>query len=1175
MEDSSIELRAEKEKQLKSEFTICNKNLNTCLTSKHEEVARILAIYRTVSDLISSNKAALNKMHRNLTQCKSLLSCKSAELKRLWIDLVEQRCTLEYIELLDQVRSTPDMVSNLIQVKSWPEATELLKNANFLVETRLRTIPALQTTKNELVLKKNQLSDNLNEEFIHLTFTKPLLYNKELIGSRPSQQHIMHEYKNYFSLPLSNWRRILIDYPKIDSSILKDTAKMRALVQELRQQQASDPHAVIDVHDWPHTLVTIIHCLNLLDRLFDSLGNYKISYFNPAKTNCHDSNEKPVEKPEFLITCTSGLLRDIHHYVTKEAVRFVDSTFIPEAQSSEKLSINVVGQNRFLCLMEVLFNSMFCTACALNLCFRAIREGQPSSRSKLPKEFLSHEMTAYVWATVQEEIKLVLTAYLTPSESSSEFLSSEDWDSTSIDLMSYLGRKRTNLFGFGGGQQQGPGQQNSDSIAQVISSTIDATSQRMQSAMTSLLVPNHANPAPPNIFSFANTAHALNMSDYVRQKPDREDDSNNPRLQRIITNSSNQRSLDASKIVNFGSNQYILVCKASVFLLCCVYSNLVNFIDAIEKELQASDDPTALLNMGSKRTTSSQQNSVPMAPCKLRIFLKSFVESNFLPFVRHKFDSCLTAALSGNYLEKVTVKAHERELGISRPILTVVVEINSLLAEIRYMMSCMPDYAKHFFEIFRDLVAKFIAFSKETFSQLAKQQNGDKCVPSADWSNDPDLSRFWKKFPVWQRMAVADIRIATSMNMMHSPHRKSMVDAKSEGIESQNEGFSRSSTISIALALQPSKLKSMESQFSLAAEGVGIPQDRRRSSMSVLFGTGMPLNRLNNPSRKHDDVMRISEVIFEREATRLAAKETEQLLHLISNEFGFSGRDKNKVETALETMQGPGPHKHLARMHESLCWLSNRLHDFETWLDEFSKKQKPMDNLAAAKKVAAPTRKRAETMAPRLEDTGFVGLLNLIRGSMLDLSLLADTCLLTVYLDLRIQAYNTFGWLPNSVNYYCQMDEVTIDPPVVSFLDYLEQMQSSLASAFSQHKYTFIFDGLADFISQLLLRLIPKIQRMNGNGNKKMCRNIYRLQQVMAALMENQESDLARVKQLFELFYLTPEAVINRVMEQGAAFNPKVYEDLLNLYQRSHPTHNHEKTDACIAKLKEVLDASN
>lgn len=49
------------------------------------------------------------------------------------------------------------------------------------------------------------------------------------------------------------------------------------------------------------------------------------------------------------------------------------------------------------------------------------------------------------------------------------------------------------------------------------------------------------------------------------------------------------------------------------------------------------------------------------------------------------------------------------------------------------------------------------------------------------------------------------------------------------------------------------------------------------------------------------------------------------------------------------------------------------------------------------------------------------------------------------------------------------------------------------------------------------------------------------------------------------------QTVMNRVMQEGAAFDVAVYNDLLNLYQRSHTTYDHKKTQECMAKLAKVL----
>ncbi|VEL32912.1 unnamed protein product [Protopolystoma xenopodis] len=192
-----------------------------------------------------------------------------------------------------------------------------------------------------------------------------------------------------------------------------------------------------------------------------------------------------------------------------------------------------------------------------------------------------------------------------------------------------------------------------------------------------------------------------------------------------------------------------------------------------------------------------------------------------------------------------------------------------------------------------------------------------------------------------------------------------------------------------------------------------------------------------------------------------------------------------------------------------------------------------------------------------------------------EMTRLADACLLMVYLDVRVTAFNYFGTLPKNTNYWCHIDDAQIDPFVADFLRYLDQIKDLLIHALSRSKFRFVFDGMGDFVAQLFLQLLPQITRMNINGNKKMCRNIYRLQQALVSLTGSHESDLIRVKQLYELFYLTPESLINRLMEQGAMFEEKVYSDLLHLYQRSHPTYDHVKTRDCLRKLSDVVARTN
>ncbi|VDK73052.1 unnamed protein product [Dibothriocephalus latus] len=271
------------------------------------------------------------------------------------------------------------------------------------------------------------------------------------------------------------------------------------------------------------------------------------------------------------------------------------------------------------------------------------------------------------------------------------------------------------------------------------------------------------------------------------------------------------------------------------------------------------------------------------------------------------------------------------------------------------------------------------------------------------------------------------------------------------------------------------------------------------SDATNLLPFGNPENQSAHSSNAgHDDL-----VLHERETTRLAVKEMDQLLHMIHDEVGSS--DTSLCTASLPTI------KKIGRLHESMNWLLRCEKNRNTWLQTL----------------------------PKADATRFVNVTQ-------ELSSLSDACILMIYLDVRVKAFNLFGNLPRL-------------------------LKDALIHTLSQHKIRFIFDGLGDFISQLFIRFIPQITRINSNGNRKMCRNIYKLQQTLALLTENHESDLIRVKQLYELLYLTPEAIVNRIIEHGAAFNATVYQNLLQLYQRSHPSHDHLRTEDCISKLSGII----
>lgn len=82
-----------------------------------------------------------------------MLYCNREELRRLWLELVEQRRCLELVDQLDRLRSTPDALGYLVTARAWSEATSLMINSNYMLESEIASIPAVQTLKTDLAHK--------------------------------------------------------------------------------------------------------------------------------------------------------------------------------------------------------------------------------------------------------------------------------------------------------------------------------------------------------------------------------------------------------------------------------------------------------------------------------------------------------------------------------------------------------------------------------------------------------------------------------------------------------------------------------------------------------------------------------------------------------------------------------------------------------------------------------------------------------------------------------------------------------------------------------------------------------------------------------------------------------------------------------------------------------------
>ena len=74
----------------------------------------------------------------------------------------------------------------------------------------------------------------------------------------------------------------------------------------------------------------------------------------------------------------------------------------------------------------------------------------------------------------------------------------------------------------------------------------------------------------------------------------------------------------------------------------------------------------------------------------------------------------------------------------------------------------------------------------------------------------------------------------------------------------------------------------------------------------------------------------------------------------------------------------------------------------------------------------------------------------------------------------------------------------------------------------------YIFEGLGPLIANILMSSVVHIRRINENGIKKMCRNIFSVQQQLTNITMTRELALDQARQYYEMLYHTQDVSIGK-----------------------------------------------
>jgi exocyst complex component 4 len=184
-----------------------------------------------------------------------------------------------------------------------------------------------------------------------------------------------------------------------------------------------------------------------------------------------------------------------------------------------------------------------------------------------------------------------------------------------------------------------------------------------------------------------------------------------------------------------------------------------------------------------------------------------------------------------------------------------------------------------------------------------------------------------------------------------------------------------------------------------------------------------------------------------------------------------------------------------------------------------------------------------------------------------------EQCSMLLHVEVRMHCFQHL--LPISVShtadYHGVIDKMEPDENVMKLNKDLTALDEVLQQSIQPRRFRYVFEGLGHLVSTILINTAQFLKRINENGIKKMCRNIFSLQQCLTNITMNRESDLDHARQYYELVYLPPDEILKAIVDRGRQFTEQEYIILISLSHRSEYGSTDTELTARLRKLRTIL----
>lgn len=275
----------------------------------------------------------------------------------------------------------------------------------------------------------------------------------------------------------------------------------------------------------------------------------------------------------------------------------------------------------------------------------------------------------------------------------------------------------------------------------------------------------------------------------------------------------------------------------------------------------------------------------------------------------------------------------------------------------------------------------------------------------------------------------------------------------------------------------------------------------------------------------------------------------EKEAEILASALGEGGVNHHEIISDVKHLRS------LALLQESMEWFAGCIYSFASELPRLS--------------PTIPVVRVMSDVTPAAQSGTVEGLQQLAR----EFEDLADTCLLVLHLEVRVQCFHYL--LPKVKDYGrladCGMDSQEPDPKVLELTRALTSCDEALTNILQPLKCRYVFEGLGHFMSKILMSVAQYIDRIDEGGIQKMCRNIFTLQQTLTNITMTREVALDHARHYYELFYLTPEEILSGVVEKGPQFSELEYMNAFQLVHRSYPDQDVTALNSYLSRLSDIL----